>query len=251
MSRIDQPEISERSSVARRTSLILSLLAVAGFFAILMLAAAVQGTPVFRPVGEAEPSPTQTPLPDPQPSTSGLPDFEPPEETVIPAILTAIFVVVVGGVILLVVFLGIRLLVRTLLNLWRDRRLRRRTGIEVAAGIAAVHPVPSDSPDAVEIRRGIAQALVAIDRDAAPTDAIVAAWAGLEESAADAGMVRADSETAAEFTVRILARRSSTAAEVSALLRLYEDVRFGGLVATEQDRATAARYLRAIEEGWR
>lgn len=47
MSRTVPPETPVKSGPVRRTGLALSLLAVAGFFAILMLAAAVQGRPVF------------------------------------------------------------------------------------------------------------------------------------------------------------------------------------------------------------
>lgn len=250
MSSTAPPEIPETSGVARWTSLALPLLAVAGFFAILMLAATVQGRPSFRPLGSTEPSPTQTPVPEPAPTTSGMPEFEPPEDSLVLTIVTAAVVLLIGGVVLVVLFFGIRLLLRTLRNLWRDRRLRRRSGAEVL--VAALEPeLVTAAPDAVEVRRGIAQALVALGREAPPSDAIVAAWIGLEESAADAGVVRAPSETAAEFTVRILGRRSSIASEVSGLLRLYEDVRFGGRTASERDRETAERSLRAIEEGWR
>jgi hypothetical protein len=250
MSRIVPPETPERSGVARWTSLVLPLLAVAGFFTILMLAAAVQGSPTFRPVGEPGPPPTRTPVPEPAPSSSGIPEFEPPEDPLILTIIAAAVVVLIGGVILAVLFFGIRLVVRMLAALWRDRRLRRRAGADVAVAVTA-DPVAPVAPDAGEIRRGIAQALVALAQDDAPADGIVAAWIGLEESAADAGVVRAPSETAAEFTVRILARRASIAPQVSRLLRMYEDVRFGGRATTEGDRETALRCLREIEEAWR
>ncbi|MFJ4225789.1 DUF4129 domain-containing protein [Microbacterium sp. NPDC089695] len=250
MSRPVPPEIPEESGVARRPGLVFPLLGVAGFFVILMLAATVQGHPVFRPVGDPKSIPTRTPVPEPVPTTSGMPEFEPPEDSLILTIITAVVVILIGGVLLVVVFLGVRLLVRTLLSLWHGRRPRRRGGAEIPGAVAGTEPAAS-TPDAVEIRRGISDALVALERDEPPTGAIVAAWMSLEESAADAGVVRAPSETAAEFTVRILARRSSLASDVSRLLRLYEDVRFGGRIATEHDRDTAVRCLRAIEEGWR
>ncbi|KNY04420.1 DUF4129 domain-containing protein [Microbacterium sp. GCS4] len=251
MSRTVPPENPRTTDVARRTGLALPLLAVAGFFAVLMLAAAVQGHPIFRTADDAEPLPTTTPVPEPAPTTSGLPEFEPPQDSIVLTILTAVVAIVIGAVILLVLFFGLRLLVRTLMSLWHGRRLRRRGGADVAVGAVAAEPAPTDAPDAVEIRRGIAEARVAIERDDIPADAIVAAWIGLEESAADAGVIRGASETAAEFTVRILARRASITREVARLLRLYEDVRFGGLVTTEHDREVAAQCLRSIEEGWR
>ena len=57
------------------------------------------------------------------------------------------------------------------------------------------------------MQRGIAGALATIDERATASDAIVAAWIGLEESAADAGVKRAASETPGEFVVRIITLR--------------------------------------------
>ena len=226
---------------------LLPLVAVAGFFAVVMFVAAQQGLPQFRPlpgggtelvdVGTSEPAPAEM-TPGPMEQTEESPLFK-----VILAVLVAIAV-------LTLLFFGARMLVRYLRGLWRDRPLERREAAAVDAMSVVIAGTDAE-PDAAIIRRGIDEALRTIDVDPAPGDSIVAAWVGLEESATDAGAGRAPHETPSEFTVRIIGRRAGIAADVVALLGLYEQVRFGGLVAEERDRATAAACLRGIQAGWR
>lgn len=229
---------------------LLGLVSITGFFALLMFASALQGYPVFAPAQESGPAVTVTPEPQPEMTQGPLPEIPPQEDSPVLTAIAIVVAVIIGAAILLMLFFGIRLLVRTLRGLWRDRPLARRVAAEVSVGGAETE-TPSSEPEAEVVRRGVAQALRAIGDGAEPGDSIIAAWQGLEETAADAGVVRARSETAAEFTVRILAHRPSTSGEVATLLRLFEDVRFGGRVADEADRRTAIRCLRAIEEGWR
>ena len=82
-------------------------------------------------------------------------------------------------------------------------------------------------------------------------DAIVAAWLGLEQSAADAGAARGKSETPGEFALRVITLRDGLSRDARTLLGLYQRVRFGEHDADEADRAAARRALQHLEEGWR
>lgn len=248
MSRHEAPVSGDRRVGGSRVlRVLMPLVAVAGFFAVVMFVAAEQGLPQFRPlpgggtelvdVGTSEPAPAEM-TPGPMEQTEESPLFK-----VILAVLVAIAV-------LTLLFFGARMLVRYLRGLWRDRPLERREAAAVDAMSVVIAGTDAE-PDAAIIRRGIDEALRTIDVDPAPGDSIVAAWVGLEESATDAGAGRAPHETPSEFTVRIIGRRAGIAADVVALLGLYEQVRFGGLVAEERDRATAAACLRGIQAGWR
>ena len=212
-----------------------------------MGAAAVQGTPAFDPPewklggGSAIEMPTMPPGPD-QPAVPDVPPTAGEGGSVVGWILI--------GLVAIIVAVLLYLLVRRLIEAWRARTPRR---IAEAPGTEtfAVQDEPDPDAAAPEIRRGIAFARRVIDEHEVPSDAIVAAWVGLEQSASDAGLMRGPAETPAEFALRIITRRSAIAAEARQLLGLYERVRFAGRAATESDRAAARRALEAIEEGWR
>ncbi|WP_159463187.1 MULTISPECIES: DUF4129 domain-containing protein [Microbacterium] len=227
-----------------------ALLAVAGSFGLLMLAAAMQGTPQFAPTGARSTSPPPEDVVLPAPTATETP--LPPEswgDSVLAQVLGVVFGLVLGLAVLVLVAVVVRQVVRFLVRLWRDRPLARRDA--AAAGPGTSTAPPETIPDAVTIRRGVSDALRTVIERPEPGDAIVAAWIGLEESAADAGQGRAPTETPAEFTARVIGARHGIAADVVVLQGLYERVRYGGLVADEDDRRSAANALRGIKEGWR
>lgn len=247
-SEVSAPEV-ERAAKKRPWRRLLPLIAITGLFATLMFAAAAQGLPQFAAWNPEIPDMTTDEVVSPAPSESP-PPLEPPEDSPVIAIIGFILAAIVVAAVLTMAYFGLRLLFRALAGLRRDRPLARREAAEVDT--ATVAGTPADvEPDEATIRRGIAEALRTIDARPVPGDSIVAAWVGLEESAADAGSGRAVNETPSEFTVRIIGRRSGIAADVLTLLALYEQVRFGGHRADESDRATAAACLRGIEAGWR
>ncbi|WP_091037180.1 DUF4129 domain-containing protein [Microbacterium oxydans] len=251
MSRAEAPVSGDRRvGGSRAVRVFLSLVTVAGVFAVLMFVAAHQGLPQFRPLSGngAEIVNEATSEPAPAESTPG--PMEQTEESPLLKVIGAVMAALVAIAVLTLLFFGVRMLVRYARGLWRDRPLARREAADIDASSAAVAGADAE-PDAAVIRRGIDEALRTIDVDPAPGDSIVAAWVGLEESATDAGAGRAPHETPSEFTVRIIGRRAGIAADVVGLLRLYEQVRFGGLVADERDRAAAAACLHGIQEGWR
>lgn len=137
----------------------------------------------------------------------------------------------------------------------REIRRRRRNAVgqaSVSLGTSrTADDDQSDRPDVVPaLTRGITHALEVLEAEAEPTDAIIAAWLGLQQSAEDTGIQRAPSETPSEFTIRLLARRSDAAPDVRTLLRLYLDVRFGGHSASRTDVARARKSLRAVQGAW-
>lgn len=224
------------------------LSAVTALFLIAMIAAAIQGAPTFRP---SDPAPLESdrPLPTTSPAPTGSPtplDVDLTSAGVVQVFSVILLVLVVAGIVALVV-----VIVCALVRAWRDRPLRRRDAADVAAEVETFPVTPEPEVAATTIRRGIAGALWAIDDQDRPSDAVIAAWIGLEESAADAGTRRGASETPGEFAVRIITIREGVAAEATELLRLFERVRFGAHEATEQERDAARDALRRIEEAWR
>ncbi|GAA1524359.1 hypothetical protein HD600_000043 [Microbacterium ginsengiterrae] len=228
-----------------RVSLAVGILAA---FGAVMLAASVQGTPTLTPADFLSSTPAPVVLPDEAASPLATPMPLPePSNDVVGAILGVIFLLLGAAVVALLA----TLLVRALMRMWRDRPHRRRDTAEVGAETVSTEAPREADAAAPVIRRGIAGALRIIDERADPHDAIIAAWVGLEESAADAGLVRGRSETPAEFTLRIITRREGITDAATSLLRLYEQIRFGGHASGEDDRAAARSALRMIEEGWR
>ena len=218
------------------------------FIAVVMAAASLQGTPAFDPpdwdIGGGPGNERQTPpaAATEDPMMELLPDDATAGGSVVGWILLALAAVVVA---VLLFFLG-----RALVRAWLARTPRREVdapGVETFASEGE----PDPEAAAPEIRRGIAFARRVIDEHEAPSDAIVAAWVGLEQSASDAGLMRGAAETPAEFALRIVTHRETIASDARALLGLYERVRFAGRVATEADRAAARAALTAIEEAWR
>jgi hypothetical protein len=247
-----EPSLEEREGMRRRTStrVVLPLVAVSGLFVLVMSAATLQGLPQFAPPPQRGVDASADPVVVPETTASPAPPLEPPVDSLVLRILGIVFGAIVATAVIALVFVAARALIRYLRGRWRDRRLARRAGVAVPAPVDQV-AAPEAEPDEAVIRRGVVDALRTVEERRDPGDGIVAAWVGLEESAADAGSGRASNETPAEFTVRIVGRRAGIADDVVTLLGLYERVRFGGMTADERDRAAAVACLRGIRDGWR
>lgn len=216
-------------------------------FLVGVLAASVSGRPSFEP-GASDPTPP--PLPDASATPTlapGLPTSSDGFSDQILVIIGIVLALIVLGLLLILVIWVLRLAVAA----WRNRPLRRSPGAQTDVDVSGVDIRVDDEPDAPAVRRGIAAARAAVEERTDPTDAIIAAWLGLEETAADSGIGRALSETQVEFTLRMLLRRPGIDEPARDLLRLYEGVRYGGRIAGEQERSAAARALERIEAGWR
>jgi hypothetical protein len=114
-------------------------------------------------------------------------------------------------------------------RLWAGRPSRAATG-----PVAALDTATSEIP--IEQRE--------------PADAIVRAWLGLQETAAESGIVRRAAETPTEFTSRILSRAFTDDRAVRTLLRLYLRTRFGDHPVTTDDVATVRAALQELVRTW-
>ena len=154
---------------------------------------------------------------------------------VLRALATVFAVVVIAATLA-----GLLLLVRAL---WERWQLRRRPPPQP----------PSIEFDVVETPRRVAEAIA---RDAGrqrrllqggePRNAIVACWHRFEEQAADAGVVREEWETPAEFTLRVLELVDADSEAVTHLAALYREARFSDHPLDESHRAAALVALDAI-----
>lgn len=232
-----------------RPRLVAIVLSVIGVFVLLVAVASVQGTPQFRPVqapGWGGPV-VETSRPDETIQPTMAPeDYEAGPVAQVIAIIVASLI---GLLVLFVIVRSLVALVRYLRERWENRQPVVRDGADLALQPAAQGE--EGIVDAPTIRRGLAGALLTVEEVPVASDAIVAAWVGVEETAHSAGQQRGRSETAGEFTVRILGDRESIAHDTQQLLSLYETVRFGGGQATETDRQAARDMLARIERGWR
>ncbi len=158
-------------------------------------------------------------------------DESPPEPLEIPDFVMAIVKV-----------LGIALIAAALIALWNNRprvHLRQPSKPkefdlldEVAAAIAA----DADKQRAL-LERGEAR------------NAIVACWLRLEQVITDAGLERRPSDTAQEFTARVLNRFEVDAESADRLAALYLEARFSSHEMTEQQRGDAIGALDSIHRG--
>lgn len=225
---------------------ILAQAAVLGLFLVAITAAAVAGLPTLSGT-EVESSPREAPKALQTPASAPSP---PPVEQQGPDVVMIIIGLVLLAVALTLLIVGIVRLVQMLVAIVRDRMQPEpdavATEVETATSAA-----PDDGLDEATVQRGIAAALSSVAGHRDPGDAIIAAWLGLEETAADAGTGRGRAETPAEFTLRILLQRPGIDEPGRRLLALYEQVRFGGRRADEAMRSDAERALSAIERGWR
>lgn len=173
------------------------------------------------------------------------------------------------GTILMWTAVALAIVLAVLLIWWWRKRAPRRGGprpIEVpsAPAVAAdVGRATEPEPDAPVLRSGLEEALLQLERDGEPADAVVRAWLGLQQTAEQAGVARWPSETPTEFTSRILRRFFATTHEggrndagptgnaaITTLLRLYLRTRFGEHPVTAADVALVRQALRELVRTW-
>lgn len=155
------------------------------------------------------------------------------------------WLLVVGAVVIAV------LVVLAVLYVLRHRRRRARPDRIDVPGLAVdVTADPSAEVGLQHVRRGLRRALEVLSDDRDPSDAVTAAWLGLQESAEDAGFQRGSAETPTEFTTRILRQLDVDETALGTLRRCYLAVRFGGAPATEADVDAVRAALRTLERQW-
>jgi hypothetical protein len=150
--------------------------------------------------------------------------------------LAAVFAVTV----LVAALGGVLLLARGLWGRWELRRRPRP-------------PPPSIDFDVVETPRRVAEAIARdagwqrrLLLDGRPRNGIVACWHRFEEQAAGTGLVRAEWETSAEFTLRVLELVDADSEPVTRLAALYREARFSDHPLDESHRSAALAALDAI-----
>lgn len=145
----------------------------------------------------------------------------------------------------------VALAVLAVLYVLRHRRRRvRPERIDVAGLAVDVTTDPSVEVGLQHIRRGLGRALAVLSERRDPSDAVTAAWLGLQESAEDAGFRRGSAETPTEFTTRILQQLDVDETALGTLRRCYLAVRFGGVPATDADVDAVRAALRTLERQW-
>lgn len=199
------------------------------------------------PLRSPEPEPTLTPEPT-------LPPVAPPLTESGPAI--ALPAEVIQGAIWLLVAIAVTLLVLLIWKWIAQRPSRATLGLlDSGRPTSAAFEVPRDGGTEAELdvpplRRGIEQALVLLDGEREPADAILKAWLGLETTAEESGIQRISSETPTEFTTRILRRVSTDDKAIRTLLRLYLRARFGDHPVTAADVGEARLALEGLMSTW-
>lgn len=186
-----------------------------------------------RPVTEStESTSSTTPRPPPSlsvptpPPGTDLPKDDARESADLPAWLSA-----VGRAMFWLLLALAALLVAWRMYAWAGR-------------LPKAEPVVPDveRPDAaVQLAEAVETSLLSVESGTA-TDAVIACWVALEESAAAAGMARRASETSSEFTVRVLSTGISEA-ELVGLAGLYREARYSTHGTTEAVREQARKAL--------
>lgn len=143
-------------------------------------------------------------------------------------------------------------IVAFLLWLWSRRRAPAAPRLHPAGVQVAGQPVPAEpEPEPETLLTGIELALQVLDEGREPGDAIVRAWVGLQETAAESGIVRRPAEGPTEFTARIMAGAFADDRALRTLLRLYLRTRFGDHPVTAADVAAVRDALAQLVSSWR
>lgn len=104
------------------------------------------------------------------------------------------------------------------------------------------------SPGATELlTEAVDKGFAVVDRGT-PSDAVIACWVALEDAAAAAGVARNPSETAAEFTVRVLAVDGVSAPDLATLGDLYREARYSTHPSSEETRTAARNALTRLRD---
>jgi len=220
-------------------------IAVFALGALVVVAAGLGARPVLT---GARWSPTVAPANvQPPEQTSSAPATDQPQQLGGRAVqhVDLTWVLSVAAVVLVVIA------VLAVLSALRHRHRRPRPDHIDVGGLAVdVGADPTVEVGLQHIRRGLSRAIEVLSEPRDPSDAVTAAWLGLQESAEDAGFTRGAAETPTEFTTRILRRLDVDEDALGTLRRCYLAVRFGGVPATAADVDAVRAALRTLERQW-
>ena len=136
--------------------------------------------------------------------------------------------------------------------------LRARARHVTLPPMVAVDEIPADpvaaeveqEPDAPTVHRGLLAALDALDDEREPEDAVVKAWLGLQSAADDSGVERRPAETPTEFTARVITRVQADERAATALVDVYQAVRFGSHPIGAHEVNAARSAIRKLLDSW-
>jgi hypothetical protein len=183
-------------------------------------------------VSATPPSLSPTSVPTARAQTTG-PFSDPSQLPALPTAIVAAIQLLVTGLCLWVLYLIFRYAWR------RAPRMSSRT-----LPRNSLRALPALPDELVET----AAARLALLSTGEPRNAIVACWVDLEESASAAGLPRHPSETAAEYTIRVLHTWDIAPAALGGLAELYREARYSRHPLTERHRAEAIARLTAVHE---
>ncbi|WP_285503924.1 DUF4129 domain-containing protein [Actinokineospora sp. NBRC 105648] len=210
-----------------------SLLVVAAFLVLAVVAARGESAIPAGPGLAARPDPPPPPPPRATEATEGNPLLD-----LINGISTGVLLVLIAAMLLI----GLAGLLATLAGVRRRRvRLARpefeRADTPEATTGAVAHALATAAQAArLELSR----------RDGTDADAIITAWLTLERAAATLGTPRAAHQTPTEFTEAVLSAHTPDATALKILRTCYHRARFADTV-TEADTAAATDALTRIE----
>jgi len=210
----------------------------AAALAFLVIAWVVGSGPV--PLLSDPPPSSAGPRPSPRPNPLLLTPTDPPSPRSLDAVTGGGIAPWVGGFVTIVVWAllvaGAALLLR---GLWRRRWRRPHRA----------------TPATFQVLPSVAKALTddadrhfAALEEGEPRNAIVACWLSLEESVRDAGLPRRPSETAAEFTQRVLLTLAVEPRMLAGFAELYREARFSAHPMDERARRGAQAALRSLHD---
>ncbi|MET0235938.1 MAG: DUF4129 domain-containing protein [Kibdelosporangium sp.] len=200
-----------------------ALLAVGALLLLAVLAA--RGTSGI-PVG------TPDPPPPPSARVEGLPIPD-------PAAISSEAVTYGALILIILVAIGVLLGLAMLLSAMAEIRVRRARRSRVPEALDSEPSVAGEQWLAKATRRALSE----IDqrKGGPPSDAVIAAWVRLEESAAATGIGREPHQTPSEFAAAVLADHAVDTEALQDLKNLYHRARFGEAGTVTEDDARRAR----------
>jgi Domain of unknown function (DUF4129) len=119
------------------------------------------------------------------------------------------------------------------------------------AGVVALwlrRPRPSAAPpDARATRAGVDAAIGALDAEADPRRAVIAAYGAMQRTLGEHGVVRSSTEAPREYLQRVLTASRANDREVRTLTGLFEEARYSTHPIPERLREVALAALRSLQ----
>ncbi len=123
--------------------------------------------------------------------------------------------------------------------------------VAILAGIAVLvlrrGRAPADAPEPAAAGEAVQAAIAALEADADPRGAVIAAYAAMQRTLAAHGLVRSPSEAPREFLRRVLVANRAAEEDAGTLTGLFEEARFSTHPISERTRERALSALRSLE----